>query len=78
MKLNIIAVILEESIRVASQFLTLLLGRWLYALSNPRKDYAWLLAQAPFAFSLRWYRGIELYHQLRGMRILYEYYTTRS
>lgn len=70
MRPNIIALILEESIKIASQFLTLLLGRWLYALSNPRKDYNWLITRTPFMFSLHWYRGIEVYHQLRGIRIL--------
>jgi hypothetical protein len=67
---NLIMVLIEEAIRATSQLLTLLLGRWLYALSNPRRDYLWLMAQAPFAFNLRWYRGIELYHQLRGLRLL--------
>lgn len=67
---TILVTLIEEVIRASGQLLTLLLGRWLYALSNPRKDWLWLMSTKPFSFNLRWYRGIELYHQLRGMRLL--------
>lgn len=55
---------------VASAF-SYLAARWLLDLSTPEKDWEtfcrWMTY---FEVDLRWYRGAEVFHQLRGARLL--------
>jgi hypothetical protein len=63
-------VILEEFLKLIAACLTFLIARWLYGLSTPEKDIAWLLSLDVLNVPLKFYRGIEVYHQLRGIALL--------
>lgn len=50
--------------------------RWMLGISTPEKDIHWLKNQAIWRYLLvswkigKWYRGIELFHQLRGWKLV--------
>lgn len=52
--------------------LSLILSRWLLELSTPARDLLWLQQQPAYWFlwRLRWYRGVEYFHQLRARKLL--------
>lgn len=66
----IMRVIVENSFELVVGVLVYLAARWLLDLSTPEKDYVLVYRWWPLAFELRWYRGPEYWHQLRGLRIL--------
>lgn len=45
-------------------------ARYLLDLSTPEKDWRAVQRWRLFDIELRWYRGWEYFHQVRGMRIL--------
>lgn len=69
---DIVKEILIELLQLTSAFVTLVLSRWLLGLSSPEQDRRWLHRQPWYQTlkRLKWYRGNEIIHQLRGMYVL--------
>jgi hypothetical protein len=64
-------ILLSELAHLASAVITLLLSRWMLELSSIEKDIAWLRDRlARCGYYLRWYSGVEAWHQWRGRKIL--------
>lgn len=65
--------IVERVLDVLAAIGSYLAGRWLFDISTPEKDkqevQRWRFVQR-FPLELRWYRGLEYFHQVRGARIL--------
>lgn len=62
--------IAEHFLAIVASALSYLLARWLLDLSTPEKDWEKLRRWWPGWPELRWYRGPEYFHQLRGTRLL--------
>ena len=63
---------IEHTFEIVAAVITYVVARWLLDLSTPEKDYLIFYRWWPLEFELRWYRGPEYYHQLRGMRLLWQ------
>lgn len=64
--------IMIEALHIAGTIISVLLTRWLLALSTPEKDLIWLQQQLWYQKirRLKFYRGMELAHQWKAERIL--------
>lgn len=60
----------EHTLEIAAAICTYIAARWLLELSTPKEDILTFWRWWPLDFELRWYRGLEYWHQLRGLRIL--------
>jgi len=67
---SFLLIILEELIKLLAAVCTFILARWIYGLSTPEKDYRMVMSWKLFNLPLKFYRGIEAYHQLRGALLL--------
>lgn len=70
--MSILTLIITESIQAAYAIMTVILTRWLMELASPESDLRWLRRQSWYQalLRLRWYRGNEIVHQLRAIRLL--------
>lgn len=63
-----------EIISLSFTLASVLLIRWLLALSTPDNDWWWVQTQARHLYfyydSLQWYRGTEYLHQLNASKII--------
>lgn len=61
----------EHTLEIVASAITYIIARWLLEMSTPEEDWYEVRRWWPFP-ALRWYRGPEYLHQLRGMRLLRE------
>lgn len=61
-----------ECIHMSGTIISVLVMRWLLALSTPEKDMIWLQGQTWYRnlSLLHYYRGVEYLHQIRARRIM--------
>ncbi len=65
--------ILQNILEMLAGIGTFIVARWILELSSPVQDLRMLTAffrYLPMYRAIRWYRGIEYIHQLRGVSIL--------
>ena len=70
--LGMLKSIIENAVYVVAALIVTLFQRWLLGLSTPEKDKRWAeqTAFGNLLYRLRWYRGVEFFHQLRAKRLL--------
>lgn len=64
--------IAENVCYVIAALIVICLQRWLLGLSTPEKDRKWIeqTKLGSTFLRLKWYRGLEFFHQMRAKRIL--------
>lgn len=69
---SLVITLIETAIQMGATLATVLLARWMYGISSPYADIAWLEQKLDSyrIGTLKWYRGLEYLHQLRGKRLL--------
>lgn len=66
--------LVEGLFQIGIAVIITILQRWLLGLSTFEKDLQWLKRQKIYGYiiSMKWYRGIEAYHQWNSYRIYYQ------
>jgi hypothetical protein len=70
-----IANIVRNIIELAFAVGTTLVMRYLLEISTPEEDIKWIKRQSFYIYisALKFYRGVEFLHQLRGRKLLLKY-----
>jgi hypothetical protein len=64
--------LIHNAMQIGAAVIITLLQRWLLELSTVEKDLCWLKRQSFYWWfaRARWYRGMEVYHQYKAIRLL--------
>lgn len=64
----------ESLLQIGVAVVVTILQRWLLGLSTYEKDLAWLKRQKIYQMfvSIKWYRGIEAYHQWNAYKVYFQ------